>query len=90
MDRQCHVQIDHATLGHDSYSPKCLIFAALLEHTLEDFIHAERGDDLFRYVLDGRCKEIRIRSVGKKSNHPEESTTFMRGLAPAPQLCQSP
>ena len=53
------------SLGDHCHSLQGFIFAMLLEHTLEDFVHAEGGDEQFRYILNGRCKEIRIRSISK-------------------------
>src|SRR5215510_2514184 len=48
------------------------------EHQLPESIHWEAVND-----------QCRLRSISENSNHPEESTTFMRGQAPASPLCQS-
>jgi hypothetical protein len=44
---------------------KRMSFATLLEYTLEHLINAKNGNDQIRDILDGWCKEIRIRPVSE-------------------------
>ena len=50
-------------VGHDPHRPQCRLFATLLQHTLENFVQAENGDDSFRDVRHGGRQDIRVGAI---------------------------